>query len=68
MFMDNNQKADISLKTINGSMYTDLDLEITETKDNLCKVGGDIDTKINGGGNEINLETIIGTIYLIKVK
>ena len=68
MFVSNNLKVDLSLRTINGTMYTDLDMEINQTKDNLCKVGGNVDTKLNGGGNKINLETINGTIYLRKAK
>jgi len=68
MFVSSNLKADLSLRTINGTMYTDLEMEISQTKDNLCKVGGNVDTKLNGGGNEVNLETINGTIYLRKVK
>ncbi len=68
MFISANQKADLSLKTINGTMYTNLEMDFNQTKDNLCKVGGNVDTKLNGGGNKINLETINGTIYLRKAK
>jgi DUF4097 and DUF4098 domain-containing protein YvlB len=68
MFVTNDLKADLSLKTINGTMFTDLDMEFSQTRDNLCKVGGNVDTKLNGGGQKINLETINGTIYLRKKK
>lgn len=64
LFITDNLKADLSLRTINGTMFTDLDIEISQSKNNLCKVGGNVDTKLNGGGNEINLATINGTIYI----
>lgn len=68
MFVSDNLKVDLSLRTINGTMYTDLDMEINQSKDNLCKIGGNVETKLNGGGKEVNLETINGTIYLRKAK
>lgn len=67
LFINKNRKVDLSLKTINGTMYTDLDMDISPTKNNLCKVGGNVDTKLNGGGIDVNLETINGTIYIRKV-
>lgn len=57
-------KANIEMNTINGTMYTNLDLDLTDKKSNLCKVGGDVYTKLNGGGVKIELETINGTIFL----
>lgn len=68
MSVTENQKLDLSLRTINGTMYTNLDMEISQSKNNLCKVGGNVDTKLNGGGKEVNLETINGTIYLRRAK
>ncbi len=66
LYISPDAKADLSMETINGTMYTDLDMELIQKKGSLCKVGGDVDTKLNGGGPEINLSTINGTMYLRK--
>ncbi|MBL7104960.1 MAG: hypothetical protein ISS18_11585 [Bacteroidales bacterium] len=68
LYISSDHKADLSMSTINGTMYTNLDPEFISEKDNMCKVGGDVDTKLNGGGVDIDLETINGTIYLRKAK
>jgi len=67
LFIPYNLKADLNMETINGTMYTDLDLDIQNKKNNMCKIGGDIETKLNGGGSEINLSTINGVMYLRKI-
>lgn len=59
-------KADLEMSTINGTMYTNLEMNFTKEKDNLCKIGGNINTKLNGGGPKIELETINGVIYIRK--
>jgi len=68
LYLDSNHKADLSMSTINGTMYTNLDLEFISNKNNICKIGGNVDTKLNGGGVDIELETINGTIYLRNSK
>jgi hypothetical protein len=58
-------KADVSLSTITGTMYSDLDLQ-TDDKD-LRHVGGTkIAKTLNGGGKLFHLETISGDIFLRK--
>lgn len=57
-------KADLEFSTINGTIYTNFDLPLSHTKNNVCKIGGNVSTKLNGGGPEIELETINGSIYL----
>lgn len=60
-------KVEFNLETITGEFYSNLDLDIlgqTDWKHHF--VGGDLEAKLNGGGPEINLETISGDIYLRK--
>lgn len=66
LFIAENQGADLEMETINGTMYTDLDMQITNKKGSMCKVGGDVHTKLNGGGLAIQLSTINGTMFLRK--
>jgi len=66
LHIPSSHKANIEMSTINGTMYTNLDIDLTEEKTNLCKVGGDVKTKLNGGGVSIDLETINGVIFLRK--
>jgi len=57
------------LETITGGFYSNLDLDII--KESNWKhhfVGGDVEASLNGGGDEIKLETISGDIYLRKEK
>ena len=68
LHLDPNQKADLEMSSINGTFYTNFDLDIKNRKDNLCKIGGDVHTQLNGGGRTIALETINGAIYLRKAK
>jgi len=68
LYLESNQKADLAMSTINGTMYTNLDLEFSSNKGNICRIGGNVDTKLNGGGVDIDLETINGTIYLRNSK
>jgi len=68
LHLNSSHKADLKMTTINGTMYTNFDLQFSDTKTNLRKIGGDINTKLNGGGVIIELETINGTIFLRKAK
>jgi hypothetical protein len=62
-------KAGIKMKTITGEFYSDLDIE-TEGQHGWKNhfVGGTLKSKLNGGGQTINLETISGNIYLREEK
>ncbi|MEJ8804425.1 DUF4097 family beta strand repeat-containing protein [Pontibacter sp. H249] len=64
-------KADFKLKTINGEVYTDFDMNLPNAdRDGLSKVGGNnkVDGKTNGGGVEMSLYTISNNIYIRKAK
>ncbi|OCX54050.1 hypothetical protein BEL04_07180 [Mucilaginibacter sp. PPCGB 2223] len=73
-----NLKANIKLKTDHGNIYTDFDVvndarkpEITRTaKDGMynLKIDDWVYGKIAGGGPEILMKTMNGSIYLRKVK
>ena len=57
--------ANLRLNTVGGEIYSDLKLE-TEKKDGLERFGGReaISGKLNGGGVQIDLRSVGGTIYL----
>lgn len=66
-----NTKADFKLKTIQGEIYSDFDMNIArDTKSNLPRVtgGNNIEGKTNGGGVEITLYTISGDMFIRKSK
>lgn len=66
-----NTKADFKLKTINGEVYTDFDMNLPNAnRDGLSRVGGNtkVDGKTNGGGVEMSLYTISNNIYIRKAK
>ena len=69
--MEANQKRDLDIKTLDGDFYTDLTLNFPEnSKEGLPKIksgyGTKFQTKLNGGGEAIELKTINGNIYLRK--
>ncbi|MCD4697660.1 MAG: hypothetical protein K8S16_15660, partial [Bacteroidales bacterium] len=65
-------KTTIDFSTIHGEIYTDCDIEFerkSNPKDSDMKmIGGHSNNtgKINGGGIELTLSTINGSIYLRK--
>jgi hypothetical protein len=59
--------ADVALKTINGEVYSDLDINFSNKKDNPI-VGYQLRGSLNNGGTALNLETINGNIYFRKEK
>lgn len=65
-----NAKSNLKLRSINGEMYTDFDLGLKNTKEGLSKVGGgnNIEGTTNGGGVDIQLNTISSNIYIRKQK
>ncbi|GAB3509242.1 hypothetical protein GCM10027341_46010 [Spirosoma knui] len=63
-------KSNLRLRSINGEMYTDFELGLKNTKDGMSKVGGgnNIEGSTNGGGVELQLNTISSNIYIRKQK
>jgi hypothetical protein len=58
-------KADFKLKTYDGEVLTDLDIEVEE--DNKTRISGErIEGKLNGGGIEISIRSMTGNLYLRK--
>ncbi|MFD2512811.1 hypothetical protein ACFSRY_02925 [Pontibacter locisalis] len=56
--------AVVSLKTITGEVYSDLNIDYTNKKDTAPMVGYELKGKVNGGGAPITLESISNDIYL----
>lgn len=61
-------KAYLEMKTISGTMYSNVDLGNDNDKAKGAKrVGGsDVNAELNGGGKRIDLESISGNIYFRK--
>lgn len=71
-----NIKADLRLKTQNGSIYSDFEIEVKRTIRKLedsprrkggkykVRLEGDMYGKLNGGGPEMHLSTYNGSIYI----
>jgi hypothetical protein len=57
------QKADLKLSTISGTLYSDLNLQPEQKNNSIPSV---ITQKLNNGGALVNLETISGNIYFRK--
>jgi hypothetical protein len=57
------RNADLEMKTISGTLYTDLDIQSKEKSGPIPSV---VKQKINQGGDEISLETISGDIFVRK--
>jgi hypothetical protein len=70
-----NQKKSFRLKTISGDVYSNIQLDTggkDKDEDGLPRIGGgygtDVVAKMNGGGDEVQLETVSGNIYIRKKK
>lgn len=63
-------KATLSMKSISGEIYSDLDLNLKSGKDGMSRVGGghNINGNLNGGGVNLQLNTISSNIYVRKSK
>ncbi len=61
----NNRQADLEMKTISGTLYTDLDINASRSENSFPVV---VKHKINNGGVPVNLETISGDIFVRKSK
>jgi hypothetical protein len=60
-----NRKANLEMKTISGTLYTDLDINTASSENNIPVV---VRHKLNNGGDPVNLETISGDIFVRKSK
>ena len=62
-------KATLDLRSISGEIYTDFDLSLRPSKDNLRHVGGQVvDGSVNGGGTAVSLKSVSGDIFVRKAK
>jgi hypothetical protein len=61
-----NKASDVSMKTINGELYSDLDISFLNKKDKNPQVGYLLKGTVKGGGTAIHLESINSNIYLRK--
>ncbi len=65
-------KANLKLKSITGEIYSDLDLKMKggTGKEDLPRLGGGntVEGTLNGGGVEINLQTISSDIFVRRQK
>lgn len=62
-------KADLKMKSINGEVYTDFDIDMPVQKDGMHRLSGHkLAGTINGGGVEISLQAINSDIYLRKAQ
>lgn len=62
-----NSPANLEMSALTGGVYTDFDIKTDSKASNLSRVGGNnIETRLNGGGVELNLNCTSGNIYLRK--
>ncbi len=67
MTVEDDQSLDFKAETISGEVFTDIDIEFPYGKSGLRQiVGQNVRGRINKGGEESQLETISGNIYLRK--
>ncbi|MDQ3291803.1 MAG: hypothetical protein M3Q05_10990, partial [Bacteroidota bacterium] len=55
--------ATVSLKTITGEVYSDMDIAFTNKQKEIPMVGYQLKGNLNGGGNQVKLETISNNVY-----
>jgi len=58
--------ATVSLETITGEVYSDLGIDFLNEKEEAPMVGYELKGNVNGGGSQINLESISNDIYFRK--
>jgi hypothetical protein len=61
-----NRASDVSMKTINGELYSDLDINFLNKKEENPHVGYLLKGTVKGGGTSVHLESINSNIYLRK--
>jgi hypothetical protein len=63
-----NKGASVSMKSITGELYSDLDINYTNKSKSIPIVGYLLKGTLNGGGPTVYLESISNDIYLRKAK
>ncbi|GGF03165.1 DUF4097 family beta strand repeat-containing protein [Hymenobacter cavernae] len=66
-----NSKTTLTMRSISGELYTDLDLALPKGSGNetMRQVGGTtVNGTLNGGGTSITLKTISGDVFVRKAK
>jgi lia operon protein LiaG len=59
--------VNLAINDLSGGVYTDFEMKVDSNDKNLRRIGGNnIETKLNGGGVELNLSCTSGNIYLRK--
>ncbi|QNF33880.1 hypothetical protein HUW51_14540 [Adhaeribacter swui] len=58
--------ATVALKTITGEVYSDLNIAFTNKQKEIPLVGYQLKGNLNGGGPQVNLETISNNVYFRK--
>jgi len=67
VYMDESHEADISVETVTGEAYTNLDnLTMYNKRDHPSPVGYKLRGSIGNGGRRLVLETVSGNIYIRK--
>lgn len=61
-----NTPANLSLSTLNGNLYTDFDIKVTEKDGMKSLLGRNVNAAINGGGVKISMKSTNGNMYLRK--
>lgn len=59
--------AAVAMKTISGEVFSDIDIDFLNKKENPI-VGYELKGSLNGGGSELTLHSISGNIYFRKMK
>lgn len=59
-------KADLTLASEHGTIYTDMDLEYAKSSGNMRKISSVIEGTLNGGGTKVVLKSAHSNIYLRK--
>lgn len=58
--------ANLKLSSVSGEIYTDFDIQMTDTDEEKTGYRGPIVGTINGGGPSLELRTVSGSIFLRK--
>jgi len=67
--LPNNTEANLKMKSINGEVYTDFEVDMGKIKEGKHRLSGhNLSGTINGGGVEISLRAINSDIYLRQRK
>lgn len=67
LYVPSKADADVSVNTVTGGVYTNLDINKNNSDLDSHPGGTDGTIKINNGGKQIKLHTISGDIYLRKI-